>query len=80
VPTDPYELVRKWFHAFTAGDLETLTSLYHADATNDSGASIANGRGCVIGVTEGIGRCLVDRRRARTGGRIGLCARVHGQR
>jgi len=44
VPTDPFELVRKWFHAFNAGDLETLTSLYHDDATNDSGASIANGR------------------------------------
>jgi mutator protein MutT len=44
VPTDPFELVRKWFQAFNAGDLDTLASLYHDDATNDSGASIAKGR------------------------------------
>jgi ADP-ribose pyrophosphatase YjhB (NUDIX family) len=44
VPTDPFELVRKWFQAFNAGDLETLVSLYHDDATNDSGLSIATGR------------------------------------
>jgi ADP-ribose pyrophosphatase YjhB (NUDIX family) len=44
VPTDPFELVRKWFHAFNTGDLDTLTSLYHDDAINDSGASIATGR------------------------------------
>jgi mutator protein MutT len=44
VPTDPFELVRKWFQAFNAGDLETLASLYHDDAINDSGASIASGR------------------------------------
>ena len=47
MPTDPFELVRNWFQAFNAGDLDTLTALYHADATNDSGDAIASGRDAV---------------------------------
>ena len=47
VPTDPFELVRKWFQAFNAGDLDSLVALYHADATNDSGDAIASGRDAV---------------------------------
>jgi len=47
MPTDSFELVRKWFQAFNAGDLDTLTALYHLDASNDSGTTIANGREAV---------------------------------
>jgi ADP-ribose pyrophosphatase YjhB (NUDIX family) len=45
--TDPFELVRRWFHAFNAGDLAGLTALYHEDATNDSGVGVAVGRDAV---------------------------------
>jgi len=44
---DPFELVRRWFQAFNAGDLETLTALYHEEASNDSGAAIVQGRNAV---------------------------------
>ena len=44
MPTDPFELVRRWFQAFNAGDLEALVALYHHDATSDSGTAIATGR------------------------------------
>jgi len=47
MPTDPFELVRRWFQAFNAGDLEAVTALYHEDATNDAGAVIARGRDAV---------------------------------
>jgi ADP-ribose pyrophosphatase YjhB (NUDIX family) len=47
MPTDPFELVRRWFHAFNAGDLDALTALYHEEATNDAGAVIAQGRDAV---------------------------------
>ena len=45
--TDPFELVRAWFQAFNAGDLDGLTALYHEDATNDSGDVVAQGREAV---------------------------------
>ena len=44
---DPFELVRKWFQAFNAGDLETLAALYHEDASSDWGADVALGREAV---------------------------------
>ena len=44
---DPFDLVRRWFQAFNAGDLDGLTALYHEDATNDSGDVIAQGREAV---------------------------------
>jgi len=44
MPTDPFELVRRWFQAFNTGDLDALTALYHADASNDSGSNVASGR------------------------------------
>ena len=47
MPTDPFELVRRWFQAFNAGDLDGLAALYHDDASNDSGATIARGRDAV---------------------------------
>lgn len=47
--TDPFEIVRRWFHAFNAGDLEALTALYHEEASNDSGAAITRGRDAVCG-------------------------------
>jgi ADP-ribose pyrophosphatase YjhB (NUDIX family) len=40
---DPFDLVRRWFQAFNAGDLDGLTALYHEDASNDSGAGVAEG-------------------------------------
>ena len=47
VPTDPFELVRRWFQAFNAGDLDALTALYHDDASSDSGSAVARGRDAV---------------------------------
>jgi 8-oxo-dGTP diphosphatase len=41
---DPFELVRAWFEAFNSADLDALMSLYHQDATNDSGSEVARGR------------------------------------
>lgn len=52
--TDPFEIVRRWFQAFNAGDLEGLTALYHEEASNDSGAAIAHGRDAVCGEIAGI--------------------------
>jgi len=45
--TDPFELVRAWFQAFNAGDIESLVALYHEDATNDPGGAITQGRDAV---------------------------------
>ena len=44
---DPFDLVRRWFQAFNAGDLDGLLALYHEDATNDNGATVAQGREAV---------------------------------
>lgn len=44
MPSDPFELVRRWFDAFNAGDLDALIALYHDDASNDSGAAIVRGK------------------------------------
>ena len=44
---DPFDLVRRWFEAFNAADLERLASLYHEDASNDSGPQVARGRDAV---------------------------------
>ena len=40
---DPFELVRKWFDAFNAADLDALATFYHRDAISDSGSSVARG-------------------------------------
>ena len=44
---DPFDLVRKWFQAFNAGDVEGLVELYHEDAVNDSGDIVSHGRAAV---------------------------------
>ena len=44
---DPFDLVRRWFQAFNAGDLDSLAALYHDDATNDLGTVVARGREAV---------------------------------
>ena len=44
---DPFDLVRTWFEAFNAGDVDTLASLYHEDATTDIGAVVVQGRQAV---------------------------------
>ena len=44
---DPFDLVRRWFQAFNAGDLEGVIELYHEDAINDVGAVVAQGRQAV---------------------------------
>jgi ADP-ribose pyrophosphatase YjhB (NUDIX family) len=57
MPSDPFELVRKWFQAFNGADLEELTALYHEDATNDSGEAFASGRDAVLqGIAEAFAR------------------------
>lgn len=47
MPPDPFDLVRRWFQAFNAGDIDGLASLYHEDATNDVGAVVVEGREAV---------------------------------
>jgi ADP-ribose pyrophosphatase YjhB (NUDIX family) len=47
MPVDPFEVVRNWFRAFNAGDLDELLALYHEDASNDSGAEVSQGRDAV---------------------------------
>ena len=47
MPPDPFDVVRRWFQAFNAGDIDALTALYHEDATNDVDAVVANGRDAV---------------------------------
>jgi ADP-ribose pyrophosphatase YjhB (NUDIX family) len=44
---DPFDLVRKWFDAFNAGDVDGLAALYHEDAVNDSGTELVRGRDAV---------------------------------
>jgi ADP-ribose pyrophosphatase YjhB (NUDIX family) len=44
---DPFEVVRSWFRAFNAGDLDALAALYHEEATNDSGVELTRGRDAV---------------------------------
>jgi 8-oxo-dGTP diphosphatase len=41
---DPFELVRRWFQAFNSGDLGALETLYHEDATSDTGEGVVRGR------------------------------------
>jgi ADP-ribose pyrophosphatase YjhB (NUDIX family) len=45
--TDPFDLVRKWFQAFNAGDVDGVVELYHEDAINDSGDIVSQGRAAV---------------------------------
>jgi ADP-ribose pyrophosphatase YjhB (NUDIX family) len=44
---DPFDLVRKWFQAFNAGDVDAVVELYHEDAINDSGDIVSHGRAAV---------------------------------
>jgi 8-oxo-dGTP diphosphatase len=46
---DPFEIVRYWFRALNAGDLDALLALYHEDASSDSGAAVSHGRAAVRG-------------------------------
>src|SRR5215213_5711422 len=43
-PLDPFDVIRKWFQSFNAGDIERLAALYHEDATKDYGSEPAQGR------------------------------------
>ena len=47
MPPDPFELIREWFQAFNAADLDALIAFYHDDATTDAGAAVARGREAV---------------------------------
>ena len=55
MPNDPFDLVRRWFQAFNAGDLNALAAFYHEDATSDVGDGVARGRSAV---TREIAACL----------------------
>ena len=44
---DPFDLVRKWFQAFNAGDVDGVVELYHEDAINDWGDIVSHGRAAV---------------------------------
>ena len=49
---DPFELVRTWFQAFNAGDVNALAALYHDEGVSDSGGEILQGRDAVMqGIT-----------------------------
>jgi 8-oxo-dGTP diphosphatase len=47
MPIDSFEVVRNWFRAFNAGDLDELVALYHEEASSDSGAVVSHGRDAV---------------------------------
>jgi 8-oxo-dGTP diphosphatase len=47
---DPFELIREWFHAFNAADLEAVAALYHDAAINDAGGEVAEGKDAVRAV------------------------------
>ena len=44
---DPFELVRRWFQAFNAAELDALMALYHEDVTSDAGPDVVHGREAV---------------------------------
>lgn len=44
---DPFDLIRKWFHAFNSADLDGLTTLYHDEASIDAGGGVIHGRDAV---------------------------------
>lgn len=44
---DPFDLIRKWFQSFNAGDLDGLVALYHENAASDSGSEPAEGRDAI---------------------------------
>jgi 8-oxo-dGTP diphosphatase len=46
-PSDPFDLVQKWFQAFNSADLDALAAFYHEEATSDSGGEVAQGRSAV---------------------------------
>jgi ADP-ribose pyrophosphatase YjhB (NUDIX family) len=52
VTADPFDLIRKWFHAFNAADLDTLASLYDRSATLDADGAIADGAIAIRGNLE----------------------------
>ena len=54
MPADPFDLVRRWFQAFNAGDIDSLAAMYHEDATNDSGGAVIQGRDAVCGEIAGL--------------------------
>ena len=44
MPIDPFELVRRWFQAFNAGELDKVVALYHEDCVNDQSGEVCRGR------------------------------------
>src|SRR5262249_36106286 len=44
---DPFDLIRLWFRAFNAGELDSLMALYHDEATADAGSGPLEGREAV---------------------------------
>jgi 8-oxo-dGTP diphosphatase len=47
VERDPFELVREWFQAFNAGDLEGLMAFYRDEAVTEVGIDLSEGRDAV---------------------------------
>jgi 8-oxo-dGTP diphosphatase len=46
-PQDPFDIIRVWFRAFNAGQLDALMALYHEEATADAGTGSVEGRAAV---------------------------------
>ncbi len=46
-PLDPFDLIRSWFYAFNAGDLDALAALYDDQAIADWGGDAAHGRDAI---------------------------------
>jgi ADP-ribose pyrophosphatase YjhB (NUDIX family) len=47
VSADPFDLIRKWFQAFNAADIDALTEFYHDEASIDAGNGVVRGRAAV---------------------------------
>jgi ADP-ribose pyrophosphatase YjhB (NUDIX family) len=43
VSADPFDLIRKWFHAFNSGDIDALLALYHENASMDADGAVVSG-------------------------------------
>jgi 8-oxo-dGTP diphosphatase len=69
VSADPFDLIRTWFEAFNAADLDALMALYHDEASIDAGGEVVRGRDAVGREL----RALLDRSATRT---VRMIARV----
>lgn len=68
---DSFDLIRKWFRAFNAGDIETLMTFYDDESVSDQGGEAQKGRAALRRLFED----LIARSAQRT---VRMIARVEG--